>query len=310
MPTLIVAPSTEGNPYAFTSPTRSKTGKASARYRVMASVHTRPALVAAAGPDPVPDRVARGPTVPAPLPVGMAPGSVAGEDQHAITVGLHAEHARVVMSRRAQSSVLPDGAEYRQLGAEETAGGLEECRSSVDRIRCCGKRALSSAGVHPVCEGVAGGSRPSGQRRLRGSAAGPRIMPPTRSISVRPVIDCSSARGSMRGLLVGHIAAPSGSEPRIGGSVRRKRPGHGRYQSTRCPTCSMLAGDLVCSHDLLGVGLGRSSHTCRCIWLTRDGLRPVRHRGGSGSREVCVAQSWYALLALSIEYRSSEEEHC
>ena len=45
-------PSTVGKPYAFTSPTRSKTGKTSARYKVMSSARTRLAPVAAAGPDP------------------------------------------------------------------------------------------------------------------------------------------------------------------------------------------------------------------------------------------------------------------
>ena len=55
------------------------------------------------------------------------------------------------------------------------------------------------------------------------------------------------------------------------------------------PTCSIPAGDLVCSHDLLGVGMGRSSHTCRRIsgWLL-DGLRPLRHRPAGVAQERSV----------------------
>jgi Transposase DDE domain len=57
------------------------------------------------------------------------------------------------------------------------------------------------------------------------------------------------------------------------------------------------AGDQVCRHDLLGVDRVRSFTTCR-LGLTRLWpASPVGAAGGSGSREVCVARSWSALLA-------------
>ena len=52
------------------------------------------------------------------------------------------------------------------------------------------------------------------------------------------------------------------------------------------PTCSMPAGDRVCSHDLRGRGRGRSVHTCRPVrgWLF-FGLRLGHRRRGEGAGE-------------------------
>jgi hypothetical protein len=64
------------------------------------------------------------------------------------------------------------------------------------------------------------------------------------------------------------------------------------------PTCSMPAGDRVCSHDLPGARSGSLR-----LHLSPFGVDSptacvlVGAAGGSGSREVCTAQSWSALLA-------------
>ena len=67
--------------------------------------------------------------------------------------------------------------------------------------------------------------------------------------------------------------------------------------STLIPTCSMSTGVVVCSHDLQV-----SARSLEPYLSLRAGLTLRRLAfwsalsGGSGSREVCIAQSWYALL--------------
>jgi hypothetical protein len=57
--------------------------------------------------------------------------------------------------------------------------------------------------------------------------------------------------------------APGGTDPQLTRheTTRNVRRRSGRSAFT--PTCSMRAGDWVCSHDLRGGGRGRSVHTCR-----------------------------------------------